>query len=100
MARSEGLQSLIGAYRLTNDGDAWGSCMKWWFTIADEIYFNRDNLSVPDDWQFRPSPLGPSNEEGDYEADECKAASDEDLMAMGGLMHRLAGILKAKGLDY
>lgn len=98
--RSEGVQELVAEYRLCSDGDAWGETMHWWFVIADEIHFNRDDLSVPSEWQFRPSPMGPSNEEDDYAVNVVRDASDEDLVTFGGMMNRLASILKASGRDY
>ena len=34
-------------FRLTSDGDPWGTGMQWLFASADEIYFNRDEMDVP-----------------------------------------------------
>ena len=95
------LKYLKAEFRLTDDlGDSWGNAMQWWFTIADEIYFNRDKLCVPDEWQFKPSPLGPSNDPDDYVTNVVKNTPDETLMGFGNLVHRYASLLKSKRMDY
>ena len=80
--------------------DVWGETMHWWFVVADEIYFNRPAMHVPDEWRFRPSPLGPSNEPGDLAADVVHDAGDEALARFGAFVHRYAQRLKAAGADY
>ncbi len=93
------LKSLKADFKLSCDGDTWGETMQWWFTIADEIYFNRD-FPVPADWHFRPSPLGPSNEPGEWPVDIVEAAGDDELLAFGNLLNRYARLLKRAGKDY
>jgi hypothetical protein len=94
------LQSLKSEFRLMSSGDEWGDVMQWWFTIADEIYFNRDHLSVPREWQFKPSPLGPCNDPDDYATHVVQEADDESLAAFGALMNRYARLLRHCGKDY
>lgn len=94
------LKYLKAEFRLSDDGDSWGNVKQWWFTIADEIYFNRKNLRVPDEWQFKPSPMGPSNDPDDYVTNVVKDTPDEALMAFGNLVHRYARLLKSKGVNY
>ena len=90
---------LKAEFRLVSDGDDWGTAMLFWFAIADEIHFNRD-FPVPNEWEFRPSPLGPSNEEGDYIADTVREADDDSLARFGALIHRYARLLRHLGKDY
>ena len=94
------LRDLKFEFRLTADGDGWGNAMHWWFVIADEIHFEREALSVPDDWHFRASPLGSSNEDDDYAVTAVREADDGTLMAFGALMHRYARLLKHLGKSY
>lgn len=93
------LQDLKFEFRLTNDGDDWGHVMRWLFAIADEIYFNRD-FPVPADWGFRPSPLGPSNDDDDYTTQCVREADDASLLMFGKMMNRAANILAAMNCDY
>lgn len=86
--------------RLTYCGDKWGDIMNWWFTIAEEIYHNRPNLSVPTEWQFKPSPLGNCNEPDNYTTTIIEAATDNALMKFGALIHRYAEMLKTAGQSY
>lgn len=92
------LDDLKAEYRLSGDaGDPWGTCMAWWFAVAGEMF--ERGLNVPDDWHYRPGAGGgrdPDSSEGEI----CLEASDEALEAFGGVLCRLYGILKAKGLDY
>ena len=91
--------SLKQEFNLTSDGDAWGNAMLWWFSIADEIHFNRE-FDVPSEWQFRPSPIGPSNDPDDYITTVVREASDAELQSFGALIHRYARALKHAGKDY
>ena len=87
-------------FRMTSDGDNWGNCLSWWFTIADEIYFNRENLRVPESWRFKPSMCGPSNEANRWETIAVLEADDVSLMKFGHLISRYASLLKHLGKDY
>lgn len=87
-------------FNLSFDGDdAWGSVMSWWFTVADEIHFNR-GFDVPASWRFRPSPCGPSNDPEAFETEAVQAASDEALQRFGAVLDRYATKLKRAGRDY
>ena len=94
------LSQLKSDFRLTSDGDDWGNCLHWWFTIADEIHFNRENLCVPESWRFKPSPCGPSNEADRWETTAVREADDDSLMQFGHLVNRYARLLKHLGKDY
>jgi len=91
---------LKAEFKLSSDGDEWGNVMQWWFTVADEIYFNRDTIEVPESWEFRPSPLGPSNEPDDYPTYIVADAKADDLLRFGKLMDRYAGALRHADHDY
>ena len=92
--------SLRAEFNVTSNGDAWGHTMHWWFSIADEIYFNRPNLSIPDKWQFKPSLFGEANDSDDYVTTCVREATDQDLETFGTLMHRYAQYLKHIGVSY
>ena len=94
------LKSLKQEFRMSHDGDTWGNTMRWWFTIADEIYFNRENIRVPNEWQFKPSPMGPSNDPDDYVTNVVKEADDDSLLAFGKIINRYASLLKRNEMDY
>jgi hypothetical protein len=93
------LQELKAEFRLTYDGDDWGHVMYWLFSIADEIYFNRD-FPVPTEWKFRPSPLGPTNDDDDYITNCIREANDASLLMFGKTMNRAARLLTAKNRNY
>lgn len=42
-------------YQLSADGDEWGNVMAHWFGIATALYAY--GHPVPDEWDFRPSPM-------------------------------------------
>lgn len=81
-------------YRLTNDGDDWGTATFWLFNIADEIYFERD-FDVPHEWQFRPSPLGKCSDDN-YIEYSITEAGDGDLLRFGKLLHRYTNMIADK----
>jgi hypothetical protein len=93
------LQGLKAEFRLTYDGDDWGHVTHWLFSIADEIYFNRD-FSVPAEWKFRPSPLGPSNDDDDYTTQCVREADDASLLMFGKMMNRATRLLTAQNCNY
>ena len=94
------LSQLKFDYRLTFTGDDWGHCLHWWFTIADEIHFNRVRLSVPLSWKFKPSSLGFTNDPEDPATGAVREADDDSLMQFAHLLHRYARFLKHLGKDY
>lgn len=94
------LSQLKSEFRLTADGDDWGNCMHWWFTIADEIHFNRETISVPSSWKYTPSPLGLSNDPDDIVTRAVAEAENDSLMKFGHLMNRYAHFLEHLGKDY
>lgn len=94
-------ENLKSEFRLFDcDGNSWGEVMHWWFVIADEIYFHRDTIEVPGDWQFRPSPLGESNSPDDYAVASVRETPNDELIRFGALIHRYAGALLHAGRDY
>lgn len=95
-----GIAALKGEFNLFSDGDDWGNTVHWWFVIADEIYFNRETIAVPDEWKFRPSPLGPQNDDDDMVVGIIRETNDDDLLRFGAIIHRYARRLKHQGKDY
>jgi hypothetical protein len=80
-------------------GDPWGSTMLWWFAIADSLLFTHD-VAPPQHWQFRPSPLGPSNEPEQYETEIVDNTDPDALVRFGNLLTRYAAFLKRAGMNY
>jgi hypothetical protein len=94
-------KALKDEFRLTYDSDEWGHVMHWWFTVADELYWNRrPAVWLPEDWQFRPSPIGPVNDPDDYATGCVTETETDDLLRFGHLLHRYAAKLKQAGKDY
>lgn len=71
----------------------------WWFTIADEAWHNR-RCQIPYNWGFHPSPLGPVNDPEDMATAAALAATDQELMRFGEVLHRYAGRLRRAGMAY
>lgn len=90
-------RQLMQEFRLNCGGDAWGETRGWWFAVAGEM--DDRGLAVPDEWRYRPSPMGGVNPDA-YETPFCAEASDEALLLFGRAMNRYAGILKRSGKDY
>ena len=84
-------------FRLGNDGDTWGTCSAWLFAVADALTFHFDE-SVPDDWGFRPSPMGADEDSHEYQFLICCDCSA--VIEFGDMLWRLRGILKSQGRDY
>jgi len=93
------LKDIKNEYALTCCGDSWGTAMQWFFTIADELYFERE-ITVPSEWEFRPSPLGPSNDDDDLTTQMVRGYDDETLVAFGNILNRYVRFLKRAGKYY
>lgn len=93
-------KDLKGEFRLTSSGDVWGDTMQWWFSIADELYWNREEGVVPASWEFKPAPMGPQNDPEDYITVVVKSATTEDLVKFGEVLSRYSHFLKLVGKDY
>lgn len=91
-------KELWGEFRLTFDGDAWGTAMSWWFTVADELHWR--GVTLPPEWKYRPSPLGPTNEPDALETQIVLECDDVLLLRFGRALSRYAKMLKAAGQDY
>lgn len=90
---------VFGEFRLYIDTDLWGTTLHWWFTIADELHFNRQ-IEVPAQWRFRPSPLGIVNDPDDWATLTVRSLSDANLLRFGRALYRYASKLRAAGVDY
>ena len=87
-------------YDLTSDNDQWGTCMNWLFTISAYLTFETD-LECPDDWEYRPSPLGSDNDEDDYTYQIIKSEfSPDDVLSFGCVLFRYSRALERAGLSY
>ena len=89
--------NLMQEFRVSQSGDWWGDTMEWWFAVAAEMY--ERELPIPDEWRYRPSPLGAKDPEA-YPTEVLESASDEALGLFGRALNRYAGILKKGGKDY
>lgn len=85
-------------FHLTNDGDSWGNCMNWWFSVAAEMYHR--GLDIPSSWQYQPAMTDDPRELDDYAAQVCQDASDEALELFGNVLEKLSKKLKEQGKDY
>lgn len=86
-------------FQLTSTGDHWGNCMQWLFAVCDYLTFETDEC-VPDNWQFRPSPLGADEDDFNYQTLKELDVPSEDVLHFGSLLVRFSELLKRKGLDY
>lgn len=79
--------------------DPWGSCMNWWFAVADSLHFTHGH-DVPAHWEFRPSPIQTETEPDSCEAEFCNDADPDDLERFGNLLCRYADLLTRNGYSY
>lgn len=93
------MNNLNQEFRVTGCHDSWGNVMAWWFSIADHLTFNSD-LYVPDSWEYRPSPLGPSNDPDDYVTNVLNETDDNLLLKFGNILERYARNLERHGKNY
>lgn len=94
------LADLMAAYKLSRSGDQWGDCMGWLFRIADSLTFHHE-VEVPEEWSFRPSPMGRADDPAeDYEAATCDAADPDELVRFGRVLWRLREMLIKAGANY
>jgi len=70
----------------------WGDCMHWWFTVAEEMFMR--GLPIPETWEYRQSPLGPQNDPDDYATQIVWGLPDGDLLRLGQVMTRYAGVIR------
>jgi len=91
-------KTLKQEYKMTYDGDAWGSCMRWLFAICDFLEFNRSG--TPDHWQYRPSPMGADEEDSSYQFLMDSEIPHEEIVEFGNCLIRLRDILEKKGESY
>lgn len=82
-----------------DDSDPYGWAMSWWFAICDRLHFATDT-TVPDEWQFSPSPLGPTSSDDEYKSEILQDFSDRQLCYVGEVLHRYVALLKLNGKDY
>lgn len=88
------LKDLQFEYSMEDDG--WGSCMRWWFTIAGELYAR--GAPIPKEWQYKPG-LHPIDRD-DHNTPLVAGAPTEVLMRFMDDIEDDAKRLKAEGKDY
>ena len=88
--------TLKNEFKLTNSGDNWGNVMQWLFAIADYLTFET-NESVPDAWQFRPSPFGADEESYVFQALKEMALPSDEVLQFGKVLFRVREYWKGKG---
>lgn len=80
--------------------DPWGTAMSFWFQLCDYLHFLR-RTDVPDEWQYRPSPLGCDIDENDMEQYlNWEEYTTAQLIDMGNFLCRYTNFLKRAGKDY
>lgn len=92
-------QSAKHEFRLTNDGDAYGTAMMWLFTASDVLHFERDDDTPMVEFGYRPSPIQSEPEETS-EIDIIREMPDAELVHFARLLNRYVDMLKANGRDY
>lgn len=97
-----GFYSLKGwksEYRLQADrGDAWGSAMIAFFTLANELYMR--GADIPSEWGYSPGMVDDPREPEDYFYDMFRMTGEFMLLEIGNLLHRYTEHLKYHGEDY
>lgn len=102
-----GYQTVRDLFTSSYDGmDVLGSAKTMWFALAETITHETD-LTVPESWQFRDSPLHgkdyKSDDWPDSELAELLAegyTTPQDLVSFGNVITRYATLLKAADKDY
>lgn len=94
-----------------DNGDAWGSAMSSWHSIADVLYIAGE--SIPNDWAYH-NPWPPAHvvhriydeDNGDWLAADLREAyytnlvTADDLRHAGNVLARYSNILDAAGRSY
>ena len=94
-----------------DNGDAWGSTMGAWFSIADVLYVTGED--IPNDWGYRQPNTTTrvlanmyDENNGDWLAADLRESyytnlvTADDLRHAGNVLKRLSDILEANGRSY
>jgi hypothetical protein len=83
-------------FEYSMEDDEWGAAMRWWFTIAGELYTRNETL--PEHWKYRPGihPVDPD----DSNAVVVAGATTATLFEFMKTIVADAARLKAEGKDY
>jgi len=81
-----------------DSGDKWGSCLGAFFPIAIEMDIR--GLDIPGEWGYSPGMGGPCHDDGDYNGELVQESSDNALIKMGNILHRLSNLLETQGHSY
>ncbi len=94
------LKSILQEIAICNDGDSWGTCLHWHFTVCDILTFERDCEATPAAWHFKPSPMGIANDPDDYASQALAEVNEATLERLGWLLFHWAKLLKRAGKSY
>lgn len=79
--------------------DPWGEAMSAFFELCARMY--KRGLTIPAEWQYRPSPLtSDPTEKDNYWYSLFARCGRHQLLAIGNLLHRYTEYLRRKGKDY
>ena len=95
------MKEIKAAFRLTNDGDAWGNTMSWLFAICD-VLCSKDSCP-PDHWNWRPGaagPLTPDSPDWDLTHELASDFDVDTLIRFGNVLNRYSDCLRRAGRDY
>ena len=81
-------------------GDPWGTGMNWFFTVAEILYWDRDNVDIPDHWGFSPGCGRGCDPAEDYNAGVLWNVPSDVLVKLGNLLERFTRAHKHAGNSY
>lgn len=89
-------KDLIHEFRLTNDGDSWGTAMAWLWAVSAELTERGGDVA----WNYSTGAGGNVREFDRYEAMVCLEATTEALERFGKMLDRLTTLLDKAGMSY
>lgn len=90
-------REIRNCFRGSDNGDAWGRCMTWWFALADYMYDH--DMVIPDEWEFRHG-LSSDVDSFEYSLLDEEGMTASECRRFGNALSRLARRIKSVGRDY
>ena len=83
--------------------DRFASCMEWLFTICHVIHHKYGRWSIPDHWEYKPSPLDTHIDFDEYELisdHRMDRSALHELLEAGEFLIEFREMLAENGEDY